>query len=272
MLAAVLPNGPVTTSFDTVVCPNCGSETSASKATCIRCGLDLTEKLRVGELPRAFDVEPRRTIFKNRALPYTERPEEILRLLDWAGVKLDSARTLIDVGCGPNILRTAAAERFPKLSVVGYDQYMLDGARDIRHVDLENAKLPYADGEVDVAVCSHVLEHVDNAHGLTHELCRVAKNVIILLPNSILWTTLAKVVLRRSLLPMVGLPLERPLDRHRWIYTVREASRWMRHVAGKWSRNLDIVYRTDWRLPTVVGRINPDLFVLEMSYVLTQRR
>ena len=251
------------------VCHECGSETPRASTSCLRCHQDLSDRISEGTLKSAFDVAPRSLGYSNRRLPYTERPREIVSLLEKSRVNLTDAKLLIDVGCGPNILRDVARSKYPNLEVLGYDQYILDGARSIRTVDLENAKLPYANAEVDVAVCSHVLEHVDNAHSLTDELCRVAKNVIILLPNSILWTTLAKVVLRRSLLPMVGLPLEKPLDRHRWIYTVDEATRWMRHVAGKWNRNLDVLYRTDWRLPTVMARVNPDLFVLEMSYVLT---
>ena len=252
--------------LDLVVCPECGSETPAG--LCRRCKTDLS-KVSHGTVRPAFDVVPRSVRRTNRKLHYTERPAEIVRLLEASGVDLASARTLIDVGCGPNIIRDQTAHRYPNLRVVGYDQYLLDGAPDIRHLDLEDAKLPYTEGEVDVAVCSHVLEHVDHAHALTDEICRVAKNVVILLPNSILWTTVGKVILQRSLLPMVGLPLERPLDRHRWVYTVKEATRWARHVAGKWGRNLDVLYRTDWRLPTMLGYLNPDLFVLEMSFILT---
>lgn len=252
--------------LDAVVCPECGSETP--RGSCRRCGTKLSSAGRNDPKP-AFDVVPRSLRYTNRKLPYTERPAEILRLMEHSKIDLRSAKTLIDVGCGPNILRDVTAKPYPALRVIGYDQYLLDGERDIRRLDLEREKLPHADGEVDVAVCSHVLEHVDNAHALTDELCRVARNVVILLPNSILWTTVGKVVLRRSLLPMVGLPLERPLDRHRWIYTIGEATRWARHVAGKWGRTLDVLYRTDWRVPTWLGRVNPDLFVTEVSFVLT---
>jgi SAM-dependent methyltransferase len=252
----------------TFVCNECGSSTRNGK--CVGCGVDVADRIARGVLKRAYDAKPRRVRRANRALPYTERPAEIVELLEWSGVDLTKVRSFIDVGCGANILHDVVKAKYPQIEVVGYDQFQLEGRGQIHKIDLENAKLPYKNGEVDVAVCSHVLEHIDNAHSLTDELLRVAKNVVVLLPNSILWTTVAKVALRRSLAPMVGLPLEKPIDRHRWVYTVGEATRWMRHVAGKYGRNLDVMYRTDWRFPTMMARLNPDLFVLEVSFVLTE--
>ena len=108
-------------------------------------------------------------------------------------------------------------------------------------------------------------------HGVTRELIRVAKTVLILLPNSMLWTTLAKVALGRPILPMLGLPLEKPLDRHRWVYGVGEADRWASHVAGKYGRDLHVQHRVDFRVPTLAGQVAPNLFVVEMAYAFVSK-
>ena len=214
---------------------------------------------------QAFDAQPRREWFTNELVSSAGRFVDIVTLLEGAGAPLGQLKTAIDVGCGPNKMRDVMKERYPNIETVGFDQYPHE--EHIRHLDLEHDRLPYADGEIDIAICSHVLEHVDNFHGLSAELFRVARYVVILLPNPLLWPILAKVMLGKSILPIMGLPLGRPKDRHRWVYTVGEAVRWARHAAGKWDRALDVRYRVDWRLPTFMGRLRRDMFVLEVAFI-----
>lgn len=54
------------------------------------------------------------------------------------------------------------------------------------NADLETGRLPFADGEFDVAMCSHVLEHLENWEPALAELARVADTVVVVLPNPLM--------------------------------------------------------------------------------------
>lgn len=248
------------------ICPECGSETTRG-AECVRCHANLT-RYSADKLGSAFSVQARSMRFTNERSFGEARPAQIQRYLE-SIVDLASVRSMIDVGCGPNILGAHFQKTYPEIECTGYDQYPYHP--EIEPIDLDDLRLPHADGSVDLAVCSHVLEHVEGMHGVTRELIRVAKTVLILLPNSMLWTTLAKVALGRPILPMLGLPLEKPLDRHRWVYGVGEADRWASHVAGKYGRDLHVQHRVDFRVPTLAGQVAPNLFVVEMAYAFVSK-
>lgn len=252
----------------THICPFCGSGTATTSNQCTRCRADLAKQIAAGSLSRAYDVTPT-VVFKRKVTHYQQRPAEMLAILEERRVPLSRMKLAIDVGCGPNILGQQLRAKYPSLETAGWDGDVRDAERNIHPIELENAKLPYAEGEVDLAVCCHVLEHVDHAHDLADELFRVGRYVLIVLPNSLLWTTLAKVALKRSILPMLGLPIARPVDRHRWLYAMSEAEAWMRHCAGKFGRELYVEYRTDERVPALAGRLNKELFALEAYYLFS---
>jgi len=85
--------------------------------------------------------------------------------------------------------------------------------------------LPFADGEFEMACAMDVLEHLENFHRINDELFRVSsKCVLISLPNSA--TEFLQVAMARADLgpkeergyfsKYYGLPLNPPVDRHRW--------------------------------------------------------
>jgi 2-polyprenyl-3-methyl-5-hydroxy-6-metoxy-1,4-benzoquinol methylase len=72
-------------------------------------------------------------------------------------------------------------------------------------------------------VCIDVLEHLDNLHRMFDELVRVScGHVIVSLPNC--WSG-ARLALSRGTgtIGHYGLPLTRPVDRHKWFFSVSEA-------------------------------------------------
>ncbi len=123
---------------------------------------------------------------------------------------------LLDVGCDRAVLREfVGAERY-----TGID---LSDEADIQQNLMQDGHLPFEDGEWDTAVCFDVLEHLENLHSIFDELVRVSnRHLVISLPNN--WNS-ARQRLRRGKggIAHYGLPLEVPVDRHRWFFSLLEA-------------------------------------------------
>ncbi len=133
---------------------------------------------------------------------------------------------VLDVGCDRAVLREfVGAERY-----TGIDR---SAEADI-HQDLQrSAVLPFEDRSWDTVVCTDVLEHLDNLHAIFDELVRVARNhVLITLPNN--WNS-ARLQLRRGrgAIAHYGLPLDPPVDRHRWFFGLHEAEAFLRGQAQR---------------------------------------
>lgn len=72
----------------------------------------------------------------------------------------------LNIGCGECIADV-------KDGWVNIDQYAYDP--DVLKVNIEEAKLPYADSSVSLILASHVLEHINNLIPLMNECHRVLK-------------------------------------------------------------------------------------------------
>jgi SAM-dependent methyltransferase len=123
---------------------------------------------------------------------------------------------VLDVGCNEAPLR----KLMPGLDYTGID---VGGTPDLQ-VDLESVQnLPFEDGEFDAVVCIDVLEHLDNLHAMFDELVRVAKtHLVISLPNC--WSGARKPIERgHGAIGHYGLPITRPVDRHKWFFSLSEA-------------------------------------------------
>lgn len=138
---------------------------------------------------------------------------------------------LLDVGCDAAVLR----------EFVGADRYTgidISEAADIRCNLMEADRLPFEDGAFDVVTCTDVLEHLENLHAIFDELIRVSsRHVLISLPNN--WNS-GRRQLRRGKggIAHYGLPVEKPVDRHRWFFSLLEARDFL--VAGAARHGLEI--------------------------------
>lgn len=131
---------------------------------------------------------------------------------------------VLDVGCDRAVLRGSCR------SYVGLD---LSDAADVRQDLQAEGRLPFSDRAFDTVVCSDVLEHLDNLHQVFDELVRVAReHLVVTLPNN--WNS-ARLRLRRGKgsIAHYGLPLERPVDRHRWFFSLSEAEAFFRGQARR---------------------------------------
>ena len=135
---------------------------------------------------------------------------------------------VLDVGCRSGLLREALKQEGVDAAYTGLDLYL---PADII-ADLGKG-LPFSDKSFDVVVALDVLEHVDDIHFALAELCRVSKRwVVITLPNAYELRGRVKFLLGRPLSGKYGLPPEPPKDRHRWIFSLADARKFL-YTGGK---------------------------------------
>lgn len=136
--------------------------------------------------------------------------------------------TILDVGADECHLRRYLPDP------TQYEGIGWGGAVD-REVDLEVGQLAYDDRHFDCVMCCDVLEHLESAHRIFDELCRVARrHVIIALPNP--WATFWLVLRGRGTshdMKFYGMPSDRPADRHRWFFSATDAEHFIRSRAAK---------------------------------------
>lgn len=112
----------------------------------------------------------------------------------------------------------------PKESYSCFDIDMCGDCDQLLNLDAIE-KLPFKDNCFDIVICLDVLEHLENIHHIHEELLRVSSGfVIISLPlgtyefKNYLGTSFSFSVDKRrgAVTKYYGLPLEKPVDRHRW--------------------------------------------------------
>jgi SAM-dependent methyltransferase len=120
-----------------------------------------------------------------RALSAVGKASHVLALADG---RVGSDTRVLDIGCGDGALIAELAGERPGWRFAGVEiaERAVEIAvsrcpeADIRLYD--GATLPFAAGELDLAILSHVLEHVTDPVAVLHEAGRVAKHVIVEVP------------------------------------------------------------------------------------------
>ena len=135
--------------------------------------------------------------------------------------------SVLDVGCGRRYL----AGYVPRPDLyVGAD---MKPPCDVV-VDLDREALPFADGSFDAVTCCDVLEHLDGAHRMLDECCRVSRSrVIISLPNPVRDFLVNLFAGSSGRLKYYGFPAEDPGNRHRWFFGFEEAAEFVRAGAAR---------------------------------------
>jgi SAM-dependent methyltransferase len=108
-------------------------------------------------------------------------------------------RTLLDVGCGEGVLVHRWAQRLREGRLVGIDleeESIQEGwarhqAPNLEYRVMEAQKLPFADGEFDLASAIEVLEHVPDPERTLREMARcAARHLLVSVPREPLWRAL----------------------------------------------------------------------------------
>lgn len=158
-------------------------------------------------------------------LDYTDRLEKARFIADKYRPVLGGS--VLDVGCGGRHL--AAFVPRPDL-YVGVD---ITPPCDVV-VDLDREALPFADASMDAVLCCDVLEHLDAAHRMLDECCRVSRSrVIVSLPNPVRDFLVSVFAGSGGALKYYGFPAEDPGNRHRWFFGFEEAAAFVRAGAAR---------------------------------------
>jgi len=142
------------------------------------------------------------------------------------------------------------------------------GNPDIR-INLEqDLPIPVDDEAFDTVVCTDVLEHLENVHDVFLELVRTSrKYLIISLPNPV--SDIRSYIFNRperSMDPRIeprrgrylkfyGLPIEVPMDRHKWFFGYVDAEIWMRYNAEKHSLDIIELFGIGYKTHKPMGQI-----------------
>lgn len=140
--------------------------------------------------------------------------------------EISASKKILDVGSDYNSLKKIVGNK-----VLGVDLY---GEPDIV-IDFEKEKLSqFKNSQFDMVVCTEVLEHLENLHEMFDELLRVSRRyVVISLPTSLSLYDKWNIVFHNRIGKYYGLPLEKPEDRHRWLFTYRDLDRFFKHHAKR---------------------------------------
>jgi SAM-dependent methyltransferase len=108
-------------------------------------------------------------------------------------------RSLLDVGCGDGVLTQRWARALGDRRVVGIDlddpalqaEWQRRREPNLEYRVMRGERLPFADGEFDMATAIEVLEHVPDAEHTLAEMARVAERwLLVSVPREPLWRVL----------------------------------------------------------------------------------
>jgi hypothetical protein len=135
--------------------------------------------------------------------------------------------SVLDVGCRSRQLKDALPKE--TIDYVGVDLYP---PADV--LGNLGTGLPFDEASSNTVVALDVLEHTDDIYYSFAELCRVARNhVLLALPNFYEIRVRKSFLFGQRISGKYGLPVNPPLDRHRWIFSFREAENFTHAMATK---------------------------------------
>lgn len=146
---------------------------------------DSAELVRFYDEAYTRDAESSQRYARWRALGAVGKAAHVIALCALAGVR---PRSTLEVGCGDGALLCALHDRGfgGRLAGVEITQAAVEIARQRPQIDsvelYDGMRLPDTDGAYDLAVLSHVLEHVPDPAALLAEVARVARAVVVEVP------------------------------------------------------------------------------------------
>ena len=157
--------------------------------------------------------------FYKTILTYSDRESKSNYIFD--KYKKLFRHSVLDVGADAMYLKPLIESLGSRYTGIGY------GENIDFSLNLEEVPFPFDNNSFETVICFDVLEHLENIHTVFDDLCRISnKSIVISLPNPIAG---AFGVLRHKdhsedqCIKFYGLPIDRPVDRHRWFFTEKES-------------------------------------------------
>ena len=187
-----------------LACPKCHTALCAFGDTpppcCPSCAFPIAQYDGVPSFLEGEESDATRASFEASALLSESSPAQAMHFRSMGLVRstarsfqrlrgsLDSASTILDVGCGNGLLAEMIGAPFPTVGV-DYSLGMCRAARarGIFAVHASALKLPFPNNSFDLVCCSEVIHYYDDVSLFLTELARVTKpggRVIISAPNS----------------------------------------------------------------------------------------
>jgi ubiquinone/menaquinone biosynthesis C-methylase UbiE len=116
---------------------------------------------------------------------------EFIRIASFLLAKQSDTPRIVDIGCSIGDMFENAAIN---VDIKSLDEMKAEAKPHHGDIEIPNyiqadaARLPFKDKEFDVAVLSEILEHVDDPVAVIREAKRVARFVIISVPNEYMWS------------------------------------------------------------------------------------
>jgi 2-polyprenyl-3-methyl-5-hydroxy-6-metoxy-1,4-benzoquinol methylase len=110
-----------------------------------------------------------------------------------------SPESVLDVGCGEGVLTHRWAQQLGERRIVGIDldddklkaEWETRSRPNLEYLTMPAERLPFADGEFDLAAAIEVLEHVPDPEHTVAEMARVAsRHLLVSVPREPLWRAL----------------------------------------------------------------------------------
>lgn len=170
--------------------------------------------------------------------------------------------SVINIGGGgeKHILKYIQPREYLELDVVGNADIKID-------LDKEYP-LPIESNRFDTVICTDVLEHLEELHRIFQEIIRISKKyVIISVPNALMGV---RSYLKRNKyigdageagidvgyhVKFYGLPLRKPVDRHRWFFSYTEAEGFFRGNAKNFAYKIIEEYPIDTKSSSLIENV-----------------
>jgi 2-polyprenyl-3-methyl-5-hydroxy-6-metoxy-1,4-benzoquinol methylase len=182
------------------------------------------------------------------------------------GTYFDQAKSILDIGCDDNFLKKVYGEKVFGIDIAGLPDQI---------VDLEKESLRFlSDKSYEVSICTEVLEHIDNLHEVFTDIQRVtSKYMIISIPNSISYHRLNKLIRTHTTGKFYGLPLQKPVDRHKWYFSYKEIEAFFKGHSHAGSYEIEamiyqypIIYKKETNFFKKIKQQIIAYFVLRLGY------
>jgi len=176
------------------------------------------------------------------------RPYEASNLIS------NDINSILDLGCRDKLLKNYIND---DIKYTGVD---FEASEDVISYNLENG-IPCNDNSYECVLALDVLEHLENIHYMIEEMKRVSKKeIIIALPNLYYYRFRFKYLFGYSLGAKYDLPLNKILDRHRWLTSYNNSKYFIENSFAEYNVSISFAKTSKIKIIDIFDRILQKVF------------